>query len=244
MPLSVGQTVGCRGLVHQFGHQVILRCISWRNLRDHLVPFAAKLCVVAGHETEDAVVGRTSFNSCICPARLMVLLCHEELAVHLVGRLHGIAYNLIECRTEVRGQSALYLVHGVGYFAVLCQPLFAFFGREVRIVQTVVLLAVPLHLVTHKLRLALPGQSVVAVKDVLELRGLHGECPGEPLSLIGVGRLDGECLKVPRHIEELLHLHLHRFDITHVQQPVAPCPGVVGLLQLVVHQYGCRRGYP
>ena len=115
--------------------------------------------------------------------------------------------------------------------------------------QAVVFLAVPFIFVTHKLGLAVPCQTIVIVKDELEVRSEEGgrrseEGAGEPFGLISVHVVVAERAEVICHVKELLHLNLHRFDVTDVQQPVAVGTSGIGLQQLLVHQHRCRGGYP
>ena len=62
----------------------------------------------------------------------------------------------------------------------------------------------------------------------------------QPLCLTGVCILVTERTEIIGHIKELLHLDFHRFDVAHVQQPVAVGTGGIGLQQFLIHQHrGC-----
>ena len=111
--------------------------------------------------------------------------------------------------------------------------------------QSTVLFVVPLKLIAHKLWLTLPCQTIIMVENPLKvLLILLAIDRGKPLCLISVYILIGKCRQVPCHVKELLHLHLHRLDVTHIQKPVTVSTRIIRLLQFLVHQHRCCSGNP
>ena len=83
------------------------------------------------------------------------------------------------------------------------------------------------------------------VEDILERRQvLLSEHVGQPLGLIGVGVVVAERGEVVCHVEKHLRLHLHGFDVAHVEQPVAVGSCGIGLQQFLIHQHGRGGGNP
>ena len=99
-------------------------------------------------------------------------------------------------------------------------------------------LVVPLVLPAHELWFTAPCQAIVIVENTLKF--IVTKEAGEELGLMGAGFLEREVMDIPGHIHKGLDAQFHGLDITHIQQPIAVGPCIVGFLQLLVHQYGRR----
>ena len=171
MALSIGQTVGVSRLVAELRHQVVLSGVARRHLRYHVVPLTIEQAVVALAQPLYSTVGFLRYLGIDDVARLVVTLCVEELVVHLVGRVDGIAQHLEEGYLLFRRQLTLNSAVSHADIQIVRQALLCAtrLKREVGVVQTVVLLRVPLILVAHEFRLTVPRQAVVVVEDELKL---------------------------------------------------------------------------
>ena len=205
-----------------------------------MVPLAIKLGVVLDEKSIEAVVGGSRLFCSFSITCLMVALCHQEFSVHLICRLHGISNNLEKRRTIFRRQVIHHHVNLVRDALVIIKTRLgrAVCKRQMRVVQAVVLITVPLHLISHKFRASLPCQTVISVEHALKVfLILLAKDRSQPCGLTPVGIIIRERIHVPCHVEELLHFHLHRFYVTNIQEPIAIGSCIESLFQFLIHEH-------
>ena len=98
MTLSVRQTIGVGRFVDEFRHLMIFRRIARWNGRNHIVPLAIELFVVALAQLLNLLVDIPCHCGIDGTARLVVSLGIEELTVYLVRTMDGITHHLEEGR--------------------------------------------------------------------------------------------------------------------------------------------------